>query len=227
MESVAAAALRASTQRQQTRKIAGWAVLLSCALHAGAGALWWRDRAAPAARPAPSPGLVVALLPAKAAVPVPDPAAESDARSVAKPVAEPALEPVLEPAPARDAAPAFDAAPVPPLPPAPASARPAARLALPPARAPAAAGGGQGLSEPAAPRDFHWRGADADAAGMPRARGEPVLRLAPKPREEPSVLAQGMAKSARPSCKDAHAGGGLLALPMLLADTLTDRGCKW
>lgn len=114
-------------------------------------------------------------------------------------------------------------------PPAPAVApreRPGARKApLPPARQP-----GKGAGEPSAaapPRDFGWRAEDSAAAGMPHARGEPVVRLGPKAPAEQSDIARGIAKSARPPCRNAHADKGLLALPFLLADTVTDRGCKW
>ncbi|QQB32348.1 hypothetical protein I6I07_16785 [Achromobacter deleyi] len=85
-----------------------------------------------------------------------------------------------------------------------------------------------GAASPAAPpRDFRWRGEDAAAQGLPRARGEARVDLAPKARAEPSALAKGIAQSARPPCRDAHAHLGLLALPFLLADTVRDDGCKW
>jgi len=51
--------------------------------------------------------------------------------------------------------------------------------------------------------------------------------LAPRTPAEPSALAKGIARSARPRCRDAHADLGLLALPFLLADTVRDDGCKW
>jgi hypothetical protein len=76
-------------------------------------------------------------------------------------------------------------------------------------------------------RDFGWRAEDGEALGMARSRGEPLVRLAPKQPSDLSPLGQGIAKSARPPCKDAHAAKGLLALPFLLTDTIVDRGCKW
>ena len=41
------------------------------------------------------------------------------------------------------------------------------------------------------------------------------------------VLSRGLARAARPDCKDAYAGLVLLAIPALLVDTLRDDGCKW
>ncbi|MBB1628848.1 hypothetical protein A9974_26760 [Achromobacter sp. UMC71] len=99
-----------------------------------------------------------------------------------------------------------------------------------PSRAPRASAKPAHDAEPppdAPARDFRWRGEDAAAQGASRARGEPLVNLAPKARPEPSALAKGIAQSARPPCRDAHAHLGLLALPMLLADTVRDSGCKW
>ncbi|MFA1696353.1 hypothetical protein ACB245_03890 [Achromobacter ruhlandii] len=53
------------------------------------------------------------------------------------------------------------------------------------------------------------------------------MNLAPKAAAEPSVLARGIAQSARPPCREAHAHMGLLAAPLLLADALRGDGCKW
>ncbi len=86
---------------------------------------------------------------------------------------------------------------------------------------------GPGAAGAAPPRDFRWRGEDAAAQGLPRARGEAKVDLAPRTPAEPSALAKGIARSARPRCRDAHADLGLLALPFLLADTVRDDGCKW
>lgn len=182
----AAATRRAHAPRRQARRVSGWAVVLSCALHGGVGALWWFDRNAPTSAREAEPALIVVVLPAK--------------HSASAPVSP--------------------------------SVPRSARAALPSGSQPSATASvtSKGAHPPSAvaPQpDFRWREADAEAVGLPRARGEPVFRLAPKAREEPSALAQGIAKAARPSCKDAHSAGGLLALPMLLADTLTDRGCKW
>ncbi|WP_131727880.1 hypothetical protein [Achromobacter xylosoxidans] len=75
--------------------------------------------------------------------------------------------------------------------------------------------------------DFRWRAEDAAALGAPRARGQARVDLAPKAQAEPSALAKGIAQSARPPCRQAHAHLGLLAVPFLLADTVRDGGCKW
>ncbi|MDZ5618872.1 hypothetical protein U2261_29955, partial [Achromobacter xylosoxidans] len=89
-----------------------------------------------------------------------------------------------------------------------------------------------GPSSPSAPaaapaHDFRWRAEDAAALGAPRARGQARVDLAPKAPAEPSALAKGIAQSARPPCRQAHAHLGLLAVPFLLADTVRDGGCKW
>jgi len=50
---------------------------------------------------------------------------------------------------------------------------------------------------------------------------------APPALEQETPLSRSISKSARKDCRTAHAGLGLLALPFLIADTITDRGCKW
>ncbi len=40
-------------------------------------------------------------------------------------------------------------------------------------------------------------------------------------------LAKAVGSAARPDCKTAHSGAGLLALPMLAWDSVTDSGCRW
>ncbi|MGE8638398.1 MAG: hypothetical protein ACN6PR_07150 [Achromobacter sp.] len=210
----AAATLRAHALRRPSRMISGWAVVLSCALHGAVGVLWWSDRIAPTSAREAEPALIVVVVPVK------DPAPAFP--SVQAPA--PTLAPVSGAAPTQ----ASESASVPLSQSVPRAARAGLPSASQPSARPSAARkGAQPPSAVAAQPDFRWREADAEVVGLPRARGEPVYRLAPKAREEPSALAQGMAKAARPSCKDAHAGGGLLALPMLLADTLSDRGCKW
>lgn len=208
----AAATPGAHVLRRQARRISGWAVVLSCALHGGLGALWWSDRLAPTSAREAEPALIVMVLPAKHSAP-----AFPSGRT---PALAPATAPGSAPAPTQ----ASESAAVP----VPRSGRAALPSARPPSATPSVPSkGAQQSSAVAPPHDFRWREADAEAVGLPRARGEPVFRLAPKAREQPSALAQGIVQAARPSGKDAHAGGGLLALPMLLADTLTDRGCKW
>lgn len=57
----------------------------------------------------------------------------------------------------------------------------------------------------------------ADAAGVP-------LDAASGPTQG---LTEDVKRSARLDCRTAHAGKGLLAVPFLLADTITDKGCRW
>lgn len=58
------------------------------------------------------------------------------------------------------------------------------------------------------------------------ARG--VLPLLPRPPELPDKLARDIERAARPDCRDAHAGAGLLAVVPLVRDALRpDGGCKW
>lgn len=217
------------------RGVAWWAVVVVCALHALAA--WWLWRAA-SERAGQAPRqqeieFFVDLLPAERAQPVLPRAAAASRQSA--PASQSASAPVSEPGPASAS---------PPAPATPPSSRPqpAAVMQRPstpptkspspsPSRAPPASAKPANIAEPAPPdapaRDFRWRGEDAAAQGAHRARGEPQVNLAPKARVEPSALAKGIARSARPPCRDAHAHLGLLALPMLLADTVRDSGCKW
>lgn len=54
-----------------------------------------------------------------------------------------------------------------------------------------------------------------------------VLNLVPPPPERKSKLAEDIAKTARPDCKEAYAGLGILAPLPLAADALRGKGCKW
>jgi hypothetical protein len=49
----------------------------------------------------------------------------------------------------------------------------------------------------------------------------------PAPPEVKSKEAKAIEKAGRPDCRTAYAGLLLLAVPFLVADTLTDSGCKW
>ncbi len=51
--------------------------------------------------------------------------------------------------------------------------------------------------------------------------------LAPAKPGYQSQLARTIDKSTRPDCRTKYAGLLLLAIPMLLKDTITDTGCKW
>lgn len=197
--------------RPRAKAVAWWAVLASCMLHAGLAGLWWRERIEPIGRSAAHPpdlSFFVDLLPEK----VPQRSSSSQQMAAGAFAGNPGPA-----TPARIDTPSIPSAP-------PRQRSGAYKTPAPPSpqRAPAQASGTQDSH-----RDFGWRAEDAASAGMPRSRGEPVVRLGPKAPVEQSELARGIAKSARPPCKNAHADMGLLALPFLLADTVTDRGCKW
>jgi len=66
------------------------------------------------------------------------------------------------------------------------------------------------------------RGGDLSGAGP---RG--LLPLLPPPPERKSKLTEGIEKSARPDCRTAHSGMGLLAVVPLAADAVKDKGCRW
>jgi hypothetical protein len=53
------------------------------------------------------------------------------------------------------------------------------------------------------------------------------LNLSPPKPEPDSKLGRAIQKAAQPDCRDAYAGLGLLAIPLLLKDTITDVGCRW
>jgi len=231
MFSVGAGALRTAPTAPRGRVLAGWAAGLSCAFHLLAASLLWRAASEREAPPTPASiredDFLVTLLPP---VPAPRPSTSSATSAVAPPIAPPS------PASAESAKPSSPAlstssAPSPSEPAKPSSPHQASPARTPAAKAPAVARpppAAAGAASPAAPpRDFRWRDEDAAAQGLPRARGEARVDLAPKTRAEPSALAKGIAQSARPPCRDAHAHLGLLALPFLLADTVRDDGCKW
>lgn len=204
------------------RALAGWAAGLSCAFHVLAACLLWRTaserEAPPASASIREDDFFVTLLSPE---PAPRPSAPSATSAAAPPIAPPSSTSAESAKPSSPVLPK-SSAPSPSEP-----AKPSAPRQAPPAMArppPAAAGA---ASPAAPPRDFRWRDEDAAAQGLPRARGEARVDLAPKTRAEPSARAKGIAQSARPPCRDAHAHLGLLALPFLLADTVRDDGCKW
>lgn len=49
----------------------------------------------------------------------------------------------------------------------------------------------------------------------------------PPPQERRDALAEGIAKAAKPDCRTAYAGMGLLAVVPLVASTVGDGGCRW
>ncbi|MBL0150085.1 MAG: hypothetical protein IPP87_15820 [Ideonella sp.] len=70
---------------------------------------------------------------------------------------------------------------------------------------------------------------------LPRARGGEIssrgsmglLQLLPRPPETKSKLTEGIEKAAKPDCRNAYAGLGLLAVLPLAVDAVRDKGCKW
>jgi hypothetical protein len=59
-----------------------------------------------------------------------------------------------------------------------------------------------------------------------RSPGVVPLGIAP-PDDPKTKLGRAIEKAAQPDCRDAYAGLGLLAIPLLLKDTVTDTGCRW
>ena len=45
--------------------------------------------------------------------------------------------------------------------------------------------------------------------------------------EYDTLMGRAIAKAARPDCRTAYAGAGLLAIPVLVWDAFTDGGCRW
>lgn len=191
-----------TTAAPRARAMAWTALGLSCALHGAVAWLLWRGAPEHAVKPARHDDLFVDLLPA--------PLARAEAPVPVLPLTRPAGAQSGPPAPASSLMPAGTAS----------ARRPGASP-----RQSASAPSAKSAATPA--RDFRWRPEDAAALGMPHAQGEPRVRLAPRAAPQPSALAQGIARSARASCRDAHAHLGLLAAPLLLVDALRDDGCKW
>jgi hypothetical protein len=56
-----------------------------------------------------------------------------------------------------------------------------------------------------------------------------VLNLVPPPPpvERKDALAEGIAKAAKPDCRTAYSGMGLLAVVPLVASTVGNGGCRW
>jgi hypothetical protein len=62
---------------------------------------------------------------------------------------------------------------------------------------------------------------------LPRGGSTGVLSLLPRPPETASQLSKDIDKAAKPDCAKAYSGAGLLAVPLLLVDSLRKDGCKW
>lgn len=171
--------------------------------------------------PAPTSPLPAPLEPPAAAVVAPAPAA-------ARPPEPP---PVPAPTEAPSAAPAPEV-----LPAAAAAAIPDAsaphRLPLPAAGGPDAGSqtGQDVATPPSVPPDLPRLNLD-----LPRPRGGElsqraapgVLPLLPRPPEVKSKLERELEQAARPDCRTAHGGAGLLAVVPLVADTVRGQGCRW
>jgi len=65
------------------------------------------------------------------------------------------------------------------------------------------------------------------AARSPRKAPASVQIETAAPLEQETLLSRSISKAARPDCRTAYAGGGLFALPFLIASAIADRGCKW
>ena len=75
-------------------------------------------------------------------------------------------------------------------------------------------------------RDASRERAREIASGRSGSRGVFNLPL-PVPPEKKSKEAVAIEKAQRPDCREAYQGLGLLAAPVLLANAITDTGCKW
>jgi len=65
-------------------------------------------------------------------------------------------------------------------------------------------------------------------AGLSAAQALPgVLPWVPRPPERKTPLGDAVEQSARPDCRTAYSGAGLLAVVPLLADAARDKGCRW
>ncbi|NTZ84756.1 hypothetical protein FCJ61_17545 [Burkholderia metallica] len=90
----------------------------------------------------------------------------------------------------------------------------------------------------AASPDLDWR-RDLDAIGAPQRAARSPAQAAvgalgassggalPRRRTVDAKLADGMSGARRADCRNAYAGAGLLALPMLALDAVRDTGCQW
>jgi hypothetical protein len=63
------------------------------------------------------------------------------------------------------------------------------------------------------------------AAGQPGSRG--ILPVLPPPPTARNKLADDIQKSAKPDCRTAYSGLGLLAVVPLARDAVKDNGCQW
>ena len=54
-----------------------------------------------------------------------------------------------------------------------------------------------------------------------------ILPALPPPPERQSKESHALEKAVKPDCRTAYAGMGLLAVPVLVASTIGDGGCRW
>ncbi len=57
--------------------------------------------------------------------------------------------------------------------------------------------------------------------------GRGLLQMLPHPPEAKTKLAEDIEKAARADCRKAHGSLGLAAVVPLVADALSDKGCRW
>lgn len=72
--------------------------------------------------------------------------------------------------------------------------------------------------------------ARASARQTARAQSAPMARMereATDSVEPETVLGRKIQRAANPDCRTSYAGAGLLAIPLLLKDAISDGGCKW
>lgn len=177
--------------------------------------------AADAAQPLPAPAAIARTPPVPSTLPPVEamdlpPAVLADLQ--APPVRSAETRPQTAPAPA-PVAPGDSlsrAAGVPTLPPAGGAPAAGARVGPDRATAPSAAA--------SAPLKLDLPSARAPLPGLANPR---LLNLAPPPPLRKSPLAEGIEKAAKPDCRKAYAGMGLLGIVPLAADAMRDGGCRW
>jgi hypothetical protein len=195
-----------------------------------------------AAVPALAPPTVAAPAPPAPPVAAPSPTTTTAAPTVAAPVVEapPALRAITGPAadaPQPAAAPlqsdaASVAAPGAPTFQSPVLAGPAIAAPAPQTAAPNAGPRvGTDVPTPASPATsaprLNLQLARPRGGELSQGGATGVLQLLPRPPELPSKLAKEIEKTGKPNCKDAYAGGGLLAVVPLVLDAVRQEGCKW
>jgi hypothetical protein len=109
----------------------------------------------------------------------------------------------------------------------PALAAPAPAMATPDAGPGVGTDVAMPAAQPASASRLNLQLARPRGGELARGGATGVLQLLPRPPELPNKLAKDIEKTAKPNCKDAYAGGGLLAIVPLVLDTVRQEGCKW